>query len=133
MLLVCLVFSLAAMAQKPVISFDVKEHDFGKINEKDGSVTYVFNFTNKGNAPLVVNRVQASCGCTTPTWSKEPIEPGKKGAITVTYNTANRGGMFTKTITVYSNDALEQTVLIIKGEVIPVPKQPEAATPKEKK
>lgn len=133
MLLVCLVFSLAAMAQKPVISFDVKEHDFGKINEKDGSVTYVFNFTNKGNAPLVISRVQASCGCTTPTWSKEPIEPGKKGAVTVTYNTANRPGMFTKTITVYSNDALEQTVLIIKGEVIPIPKQPEAAASKATK
>jgi len=123
MLLVCLVFSLAAMCQKPVISFDTKEHDFGKINEKDGSVTYVFDFTNKGNAPLVVSRVQASCGCTTPTWTKAPIEAGKKGAITVTYNTSNRPGMFTKTITVYSNDALEQTVLIIKGEVIPITKQ----------
>ncbi|MDD4970255.1 MAG: DUF1573 domain-containing protein [Paludibacter sp.] len=127
MLLVCLLFSLVAMSQKPAITFDVKEHDFGKINEKDGSVTYVFNFTNKGNAPLVINRVQASCGCTTPTWTKEPIEAGKKGAITVTYNTANRPGMFTKTITVYSNDPLEQAVLIIKGEVIPVAKQSETA------
>jgi hypothetical protein len=133
MLFVCLVFSLAAMCQKPVISFDVKEHDFGKIFEKDGSVTYVFNFTNKGNSPLVVSRVQASCGCTTPTWTKEPIEAGKKGAITVTYNTANRPGMFTKTITVYSNDALEQAVLVIKGEVIPVAKKPEVAVPKVSK
>jgi len=132
-LLVCLVLSMVAMSQKPVISFDVKTHDFGKVNEKDGNVTYVFNFTNKGNAPLVVNRVQASCGCTTPTWTKEPIEAGKTGAITVTYNTANRPGMFTKTITVYSNDALESSVLIITGEVIPIPKQPEAATPKATK
>lgn len=133
LLLVCLVFSMVAMSQKPVISFDVKTHDFGKVNEKDGNVTYVFDFTNKGNAPLVVNRVQASCGCTTPTWTKEPIEAGKTGAITVTYNTANRPGMFTKTITVYSNDALESSVLIITGEVIPIPKQPEAATPKATK
>ena len=133
MLLVCLVFSLAAMSQKPVINFDVKEHDFGKIFEKDGSVTYVFNFINKGNSPLVVSRVQASCGCTTPTWTKEPIEAGKKGAITVTYNTANRPGLFTKAITVYSNDALEQAVLVIKGEVIPVAKKSEVAVSKGSK
>ena len=130
LLFVCMLFSLVAMCQKPVIGFEVKEHDFGKINEKDGPVTYVFNFINKGAAPLVVSKVQASCGCTTPTWSKEPIEAGKKGAITVTYNTANRPGNFTKTITVYSNDALEQSVLIIRGEVIPVPKKSEIAVPK---
>lgn len=117
-LLLFFVLSVAAMAQKPVINFATKEFDFGKIKEVDGSVTHVFDFTNKGKAPLVVNRVQASCGCTTPTWTKEPIEATKKGAITVTYNTAGRPGVFTKTITVYSNDSVNQ-VLIIKGEVIP--------------
>ena len=120
-ILVCLVISLAAMAQKPSINFVVSEHDFGKINESDGLATFVFDFTNKGKAPLVINRVQASCGCTTPSYTKEPIEPGKKGAITVTYNAAGRPGAFTKTITVYSNDSIEQKVLIIKGEVIPKP------------
>ena len=130
MLFICLVFSLVAMSQKSVISFDVKEHDFGKINEKDGSVTYVFNFTNKGGAPLVVNKVQASCGCTTPVWTKEPIEAGKKGNIKVTYNTSGRPGLFTKTITVYSNDSLQQVVLIIKGEVIPIAKKIEPVVAK---
>ena len=119
MLFICLVFSLVAMSQKSVIKFDVKEHDFGKILEKDGKVTYVFNFTNKGNAPLVVNKVQASCGCTTPTWTKEPVEAGKKGAITVTYNTVGKSGRFTKTITVSTNDSKEPVILVIKGEVIP--------------
>lgn len=118
LLLVCLIFSLAAMSQKAVISFDEKNYDFGKVKEEDGKVTHVFTFTNKGNAPMVVNRVQASCGCTTPTWTKEPIEPGKKGSITVTYNPAGRPGTFTKTITVYSNATDEQTTLIIRGEVI---------------
>jgi len=132
-LFICLVFSLVAMSQKAVIKFDVKEHDFGKILEKAGNVSYVFNFTNKGNAPLVVNRVQASCGCTTPTWTKEPVEAGKKGAISVTYNTSGRPGLFTKTITVYSNDSISQVVLIIKGEVIPIPKVSEAVDPKTKK
>ena len=118
-LLFCLVFSMAAMSQKSVISFEVKDHDFGKVNEEDGKITYVFDFVNRGNAPLVVNRVQASCGCTTPVWTKEPIEPGKKGSITVTYNPAGRPGTFNKTITVYSNATEEQAVLIIKGEVNP--------------
>jgi hypothetical protein len=118
-LLVCMLFTLTAvMAQSPIIKFPVKEFDFGKIKEVDGNVTHVFDFTNIGKAPLVVNQVQASCGCTTPTWTKEPIEPGKKGAITVTYSTAGRPGSFTKTITVSSNDTVKQ-VLIIKGEVIP--------------
>ncbi|MFZ4725949.1 MAG: DUF1573 domain-containing protein [Paludibacter sp.] len=107
------------MAQKPIINFENKEFDFGKIKEADGNVTHVFDFTNKGKAVLVVNRVQASCGCTTPVWTKEPIESGKKGEITVTYNTAGRPGAFTKTITVYSNDTVNQAILIIRGEVIP--------------
>ncbi len=118
-LMVCLIFSLAAMSQKAVITFEKKNFDFGKVHEEDGKITTVFAFKNEGNAPLVVNRVQASCGCTTPTWTKEPIEPGKSGSVTVTYNPEGRPGMFTKTITVYSNAAEEQAVLIIKGEVIP--------------
>jgi hypothetical protein len=110
---------MVAMSQKAVISFEEKSHDFGKVNEEDGKITYVFDFVNRGNSPLVVNRVQASCGCTTPTWTKEPIEPGKKGSVTVTYNPQGRPGPFTKTITVYSNAAEEQFVLTINGEVIP--------------
>ncbi len=118
--LFCFMVSLAAIAQKPVINFATKDYDFGKIKEVDGSVTHIFEFSNKGKSPLVVSRVQASCGCTTPTWTKEPIEPGKKGAITVTYNASGRPGVFAKTITVFSNDTLNQ-VLVIKGEVIPKP------------
>jgi len=131
LLFACLVFSLVAMSQKAAINFEVKEHDFGKILEKNGPVTHVFEFTNKGNAPLVVNRVQASCGCTTPVWTKEPIEPGKKGIVTVTYNPAGRPNAFTKAITVYTNGSQEQVVLIIRGEVIPTAKQPEATEAKK--
>jgi len=116
-LLLSLVFSLVAMAQKPQIHFEKKSYDFGKINENDGKATHVFEFTNNGNAPLVVNKVQASCGCTSPSWTKEPIEPGKKGSITVTYNPAGRPGAFNKTITVYSNSAEDQERLTIQGEV----------------
>lgn len=108
----------AALAQKPVITFAVKEYDFGKINEADGNATHVFEFVNKGNAPLVINGAKASCGCTTPTWSKEPVAPGKKGNITVVYAAPGRIGVFNKTITVNSNDTVSSAVLIIKGEVL---------------
>lgn len=120
-LMVLSIFAFAN-AQKPVIDFEVKTWDFGKFNEQDGVVTYNFKFTNKGSSPLVVSRVQASCGCTTPSWTKEPIEPGKSGSITVSYNPAGRPGVFTKSITVYSNATEEQTTLFIKGEVLTQPR-----------
>jgi len=121
LLMACLLISLVSMAQKPVISFDEKSYDFGKVNEEDGKITHVFEFVNKGNSPLVINRAQAQCGCTTPVWTTSPIEPGKKGTISVTYNPQGRPGNFTKSITVYSNAAEEQFVLTIHGEVIPKP------------
>jgi hypothetical protein len=119
--LLLLGFALAfnAFSQKPVISFESKSYDFGKLAEEDEKAIHVFDFINTGNSPLVINRVQASCGCTTPTWTKEPIEPGKKGTVTVVYSTVNRPGAFTKSITVYSNATDNQAVLIIKGEVVP--------------
>jgi hypothetical protein len=129
LILVCLIISLVAMSQKPVISFEEKSYDFGKVNEEDGKITHVFNFENKGNAPLVINRAQAQCGCTTPVWTTFPIEPGQKGTITVTYNPQGRPGNFTKTITVYSNAAEEQFLLTIHGEVIPKPSTDNSAYP----
>ena len=129
LLMICLVLSLLALAQKPVISFDEKSFDFGKVKEEDGKITHVFDFVNKGNAPLVINRAQAQCGCTTPVWTTYPIEPGKKGTITVTYNPQGRPGNFTKTITVYSNAAEEQFILTIRGEVIPKPSAENNAYP----
>lgn len=119
LLFIALVFSAFIAAQKPVIVFEKNNHDFGKIDEEGGKATYIFVFTNKGNAPMVVSRVQASCGCTTPIWTKEPIGPGKKGTIEVTYNPLGRPGAFTKSITVYSNATEEQVTLIIRGDVIP--------------
>lgn len=129
LLLLATALTLVSFAQKAVITFETRTYEFGKIAEEDGNATYVFKFSNTGNAPLVVNRVQASCGCTTPTWTKEPIEPGKSGSVTVTYNPVGRPGMFTKTITVYSNASEEQIVLIIKGEVIPKAQTGSAAFP----
>ncbi len=114
-----LMIAVAAMAQEPVITFEKTEHDFGKINEADGRVTTVFSFKNEGMQPLVLSNVRASCGCTTPKWTREPIEPGQTGEITVTYNPSGRPGRFQKTITVTSNATEGTKKLTIKGEVIP--------------
>jgi len=117
LLIVSTLVTITAWAQKPVITFEEKTFDFGTINESDGKATHVFEFSNTGSTALLVQRVNASCGCTTPEWTKTPIEPGKKGEITVTYNPAGRPGAFTKTITVYSNASNEVESLLIKGTV----------------
>lgn len=117
-------FCMAALAQQAVITFEKTEHDFGKINEADGRVTTIFEFKNEGMAPLVLSNVRASCGCTTPKWTKEPVEPGQIGQITVTYNPNGRPGRFQKTITVTSNASEATKKLFIKGEVIPKPAKP---------
>jgi len=116
--------AVAMMAQEPVITFEKTEHDFGKINEDGGRVSVVFAFKNEGMSPLVLSNVRASCGCTTPTWTKEPIEPGQSGSITVTYNPNGRPGRFQKTVTITSNATEPTTKVYIKGEVIPKSAQP---------
>ena len=112
-------FTVAAQNSYSRITFKSSNHNYGKINEDDGVATYTFNFTNTGNAPLIIQRVATSCGCTTPEWPKEPIAPGKSGSIKVGYNPAGRPGPFAKTITVYSNADTPMVILQIKGEVIP--------------
>lgn len=120
-LVTLLVFAGLLAAQQPVLSIEKTTHDFGKIKEQNGVASVTFTLTNKGNAPLVINRVHASCGCTTPTWTKEPILPGKSGTVTAAYNPQNRPGSFVKTISVFTNAGTNATVLTIKGDVIPKP------------
>lgn len=115
---------VAMMAQEPVITFEKTEHDFGKINEADGRVSTVFEFKNEGMSPLILSNVRASCGCTTPTWTKEPVEPGQTGSITVTYNPNGRPGRFQKTVTITSNAKEGTKKVYIKGEVIPKQAKP---------
>ena len=100
----------------PKITFNEQEHNYGTL-KKGGDGNCEFLFTNEGNEPLILSNVKASCGCTVPTWTKEPIMPGKTGSIKVRYNTNNVGG-FTKTITVTCNAInAPRTTLKIKGKV----------------
>jgi hypothetical protein len=106
---------------KPIPVFPEKVYNFGVIPENAGKVTHSFEFSNQGDAPLVIQQVIASCGCTTPVWPKEPIPPGGKSAIQVTYSTIDRPGTFNKTIVIYNNSTFNPITLIIKGEVTQKP------------
>jgi hypothetical protein len=99
------------------IAFTENEHNFGEI-EQGGNGTYEFEFKNTGTDPLIINSVQATCGCTTPKWTNEPVNENSTGKISVKYNTQIIG-KFTKTIRVYSNAKTPTVVLKIKGVVKP--------------
>lgn len=101
----------------PKIKFAEESHDFGTVMEGP-QATFEFHFKNEGKEPLVLSNVRASCGCTVPSWPKEPVLPGKESVITATYNTQGRPGSFTKTITVESNADGGNKILTIKGQVI---------------
>lgn len=99
-------------------------YNFGTIAEADGLTSHTFIVKNTGNAPLVITRVTASCGCTQPEWTKAPIAPGKTGEVKVTYNPKGRPGPFYKTISIFSNGKKGRYALAIKGNVTPKPSQP---------
>ncbi len=104
----------------PVLKFKIEKHDFGTVPEGP-QAKFDFDFTNEGKEPLILSNVQASCGCTTPEWPKEPILPGKTSKVTAIYNTQGRPGPFTKSITVTSNAKTPSTVLMINGTVEKAP------------
>ena len=99
---ILLATGMASAQKKAVISAETTSFDFGTIKEADGKVSHTFEVSNTGDMPLVITRVIASCGCTTPEWPKEP---------------AGRPGPFTKTISVYSNGKTGSFIMNIRGEV----------------
>ncbi len=120
-MLVCgLTFAVAQSAEgkKAEIKFEKTVHDFGKFSESQGSQTCVFNYTNVGDAPLIINQAVASCGCTVPEYTKEPVMPGQKGQIKVTYNGAGKfPGHFKKSITVRTNGKVQMVRLYVEGDM----------------
>lgn len=108
-----------------MIEFEKETHDYGNV-EYDGNGQCTFVFKNTGNAPLIISNAKGSCGCTVPSWPKEPIAPGKTGTITVKYDT-KRPGAINKSVTITSNATNAPTKVIrIKGNVEP---KPESGTP----
>jgi hypothetical protein len=103
-----------------VFQFESLEHQFSDIKEGE-KAEKVFTFTNIGNSPIIISSVKASCGCTTPDWTKEPILPNQKGTIKAVYNSVGRPGIFFKTITISSNASEPTVQLQIKGNVLSDP------------
>lgn len=104
------------------LNFNEETHDFGVIKEEAGPAEFKFEFTNTGQDPVKITNVRASCGCTTPSWTREPVLPGRKGFITAIYNPRNRPGPFLKTLTVYTDGRQKSIMLRIKGKVEPKPR-----------
>ena len=119
-LLLMMLASLVAYAQQeqPEIKFAKTVHNFGTFSEKTPVQTAVFAFTNIGKAPLIINQAIASCGCTIPSYTKEPIMPGEKGTVKVTYNGKGKfPGHFKKSITIRTNGKVEMVRLYIEGDM----------------
>jgi hypothetical protein len=122
--LVIMVFVSAGFSQTkgPSLSFEKQTHDFGTMKEEAGTATYNFKFVNTGGTPLIIQNVRATCGCTAPNWTREPIPPGGNGFVAATYNPAGRPGAFSKYLYVDSNSDQGSIRLTIKGEVTPKPR-----------
>lgn len=111
--------SLSAGGKKAKATFSEYRYDFGNVKEKGGLVSHEFVFTNTGDGNLLIVDATATCGCTRPEYPKQPIAPGKKGKVKVTYNPAGRPGPIDRTVTVKTNGSPKKVRLKIVGNVIP--------------
>ena len=100
----------------PAITFEEVKYDFGSVVQ-GGTVDHTFKFKNTGTAPLVINNIGVSCGCTTPEWTKAPVLPGKTGTIAAHFNSTGKVGMQNKVLTIESNAAAGSTTVSLVGEV----------------
>lgn len=116
-LLLCLLTVTAAIAG-PQIKWVSTVHDFGAFDENDGRVTCRMSFVNEGDAPLVITSARATCGCTTPAYSKEEIMPGDSGHVDISFNPIGRPGRFDKKVYIETNTKPSRSTLTIKGVVI---------------
>jgi hypothetical protein len=112
-----LILSNAIAQQGKPVEFREEMFDFGTVSEEGGPVDHEFVFTNKSDRPVKILSVQASCGCTTPAWSQEPVAPGKTGFVQASYNPKGRPGYFNKTLSVTTDLEANPIVLQIKGQV----------------
>ena len=111
-------------AQEPTFCktfvYDERVHDFGNIEEAKGKATHTFTFTNKGKTTIAISDVRLWCGCTEAQFTKEPIKPGGKAKITISFNPSHRPGHFSKEAVVLLNGGDAYTRIWVKGNVIPM-------------
>jgi hypothetical protein len=115
-------YVFAQQADSAAIKFDNEKHDFGDITQ-GSTVENIFTFTNPGKMPLVISNVITSCGCTAPTWPKEPIPPKGKGEIKIVFNSTGKMGMQNKVITIVSNASGGAHRITITANVLPAKKE----------
>jgi len=101
---------------QPVMIFDTLVHDFGTIIEGERVVCY-FEYWNGGGEELLITSVEATCGCTTPSWKREPLGPGEKRNLEVIFDASGRSGLQRKVITVMSNATNQEVQLTIRANV----------------
>ncbi len=101
----------------PVMTFTESEHDFKDI-PANTTVEHTFEFTNTGKTPLLIENAQAACGCTVPSWPKEPIAPGMKGQIKVQFDSRGKTGIQNKQVTIRANTQPSITNIAIRGNVL---------------
>jgi hypothetical protein len=102
----------------PIVSFERTDHDFGTINEGQ-KVSYTYKLKNTGQAPLIIQNAQPSCGCTVPEWTREPIPVGGTGFVKAEFDSNGKQGVQNKTITVTANTWPKTTTLSFKTMVTP--------------
>ncbi|MDB4835056.1 DUF1573 domain-containing protein [Cyclobacteriaceae bacterium] len=108
--------TVEAVQEGPKMVFAEKEFNFGNIKQGD-KVEHTFKFTNEGDAPLIINTAKGSCGCTVPSYPKEPILPGESGDLHVVFNSAGKRGAQRKSVTINTNQGTTPVVIYIVGEV----------------
>ena len=101
----------------PVMTFAEQSFDFKDI-AADAKVRHTFMFTNTGKSPLLIEDATASCGCTTPNWTKEPVAPGATGKMEVQFDSRGKHGLISKTVSVRANTQPSITTITIKGNVL---------------
>lgn len=115
--IIFLLSSVFSYAQKPLLVCKNSMHNFGEIEENTGKVEHTFIITNLGKSPLILNKIETSCGCTTPSWSKKPIPPGGTSEIKVVFDPKDQKGKFIKAIVIYSNASKGISTLRITGVI----------------
>lgn len=107
----------AEKGSAPVITFNEEKHDFGKITQGQ-KVSFSFVFKNTGGSELVISSAQGSCGCTVPTYPKEPVKAGQEGKIDVVFDSGGKSGLVQKTVTLVTNCNPSSKILTITSTIM---------------
>lgn len=107
----------AQKMSKTTVALSSADHDFGNV-KKGQKVQHIYEITNTGKVPLIISNVRPACGCTAPDYTKEPIAPGKKGKVTLSFDSSSFNGMQNKTAEVFTNTEKTPIILSFKANVV---------------